>query len=102
MHSQRVFIVLKLFPNIIQLLTSVVCFAYYAVYNLLASPECLPDLLQEGLAAQSVNEVFILTSFSLQPKTGSTVFSLYNPRDNSKFFEFTVQGKLNRGMPHLL
>uniref|UniRef100_A0A3B3TD39 Thrombospondin 4b n=1 Tax=Paramormyrops kingsleyae TaxID=1676925 RepID=A0A3B3TD39_9TELE len=78
------------------LLTSVVCFAYYAVYNLLASPECLPDLLQEGLAAQSVNEVFILTSFSLQPKTGSTVFSLYNPRDNSKFFEFTVQGKLNR------
>lgn len=67
------------------------------VYDLLTSPDCLPDLLQGGLAEQGVNEAFILTSFKLQPKTGTSVFSLYNPRDNSKYFEFTVMGKLNRG-----
>ncbi|XP_035247245.1 thrombospondin-4-B [Anguilla anguilla] len=67
-----------------------------SIYDLLASPECLPDLLQGGLKGQSVNEAFILTSFKLQPKTGTTVFGLYNPRDNGKYFEFTVLGKLNR------
>uniref|UniRef100_A0A8C9WMF2 Thrombospondin 4b n=1 Tax=Scleropages formosus TaxID=113540 RepID=A0A8C9WMF2_SCLFO len=77
-------------------MTCMRCFVLYAVYDLLASPECLPDLLQGGLAAQSVNEIFILTTFSLQPKTGSTVFSLFSPQDNSRYFEFTVQGKLNR------
>lgn len=44
-----------------------------------------------------MKEAFILTSFKLQPRTGTSVFSLYNPRDNSKYFEFTVMGKLNRG-----
>lgn len=44
-----------------------------------------------------MREAFILASFKLQPKTGTSVFSLYNPRDNSKYFEFTVMGKLNRG-----
>ncbi|KAJ8396575.1 hypothetical protein AAFF_G00016410 [Aldrovandia affinis] len=70
--------------------------AQASVYDLLASPECVPDLLQGGLKAQAVNEAFILTSFKLQPKTGTTVFGLYNPRDNGKYFEFTVLGKLNR------
>lgn len=50
---------------------------------------------------QGVNDAFILTTFKLQPKTGTTVFGLYNPRDNSKYFEFTVMGKLNRGMKQL-
>uniref|UniRef100_A0A3Q1JXP9 Thrombospondin 4a n=1 Tax=Anabas testudineus TaxID=64144 RepID=A0A3Q1JXP9_ANATE len=68
------------------------------VYDLLTSPDCLPDLLQGGLAEQGVNEAFILTSFKLQPKSGTTVFGLYNPRDNSKYFEFTVMGKLNRAV----
>ncbi|KAG7241176.1 hypothetical protein INR49_025919 [Caranx melampygus] len=67
------------------------------VYDLLTSPDCLPDLLQGGLAEQGVTEAFILATFKLQPKTGTTVFGLYNPRDNSKYFEFTVMGKLNRG-----
>uniref|UniRef100_A0A4W5MFS3 Thrombospondin 4b n=1 Tax=Hucho hucho TaxID=62062 RepID=A0A4W5MFS3_9TELE len=69
-----------------------------AVYDLLNSPDCLPDLLQGGLVEQGVNEAFILTTFKLQPKTGTTVFGLYNPRDNSKYFEFTVLGKLNRAV----
>lgn len=67
------------------------------VYDLLTSPDCLPDLLQGGLVGQGVNEAFILASFKLQPRTGTSVFGLYNPRDNSKYFEFTVMGKLNRG-----
>lgn len=67
------------------------------LYDLLTSPDCLPDLLQGGLAEKGVNEAFILTTFKLQPKTGTTVFGLFNPRDNSKYFEFTVMGKLNRG-----
>lgn len=67
------------------------------VYDLLTSPDCLPDLLQGGLAEQGVTEAFILATFKLQPRTGTTVFGLYNPRDNSKYFEFTVMGKLNRG-----
>lgn len=74
-------------------------FSYFSstVYDLITSPDCLPDLLQGGLVDQGVNEAFILTSFKLQPKTGTSVFGLYNPRDNSKYFEFTVMGKLNRG-----
>uniref|UniRef100_A0A8K9X0I1 Thrombospondin 4a n=1 Tax=Oncorhynchus mykiss TaxID=8022 RepID=A0A8K9X0I1_ONCMY len=71
---------------------------YIFFYDLLNSPDCLPDLLQGGLVEQGVNEAFILTTFKLQPKTGTTVFGLYNPRDNSKYFEFTVLGKLNRAV----
>uniref|UniRef100_A0A8C2KJG4 Thrombospondin 4b n=1 Tax=Cyprinus carpio TaxID=7962 RepID=A0A8C2KJG4_CYPCA len=66
------------------------------VYNLLTSPDCLPDLLHGGLAEQGITELFILTTFRLQPRTGNTIFSLYNPRDNSKYFEFSVLGKLNK------
>ncbi|KAM7368829.1 hypothetical protein PAMP_013136 [Pampus punctatissimus] len=72
------------------------------VYDLLTSPDCLPDLLQGGLVEQGVNEAFILTSFKLHSKTGTTVFGLYNPRDNSKYFEFTVMGKLNRAVLRFL
>ncbi|XP_067105827.1 LOW QUALITY PROTEIN: thrombospondin-4-B [Osmerus mordax] len=73
-----------------------------SVYDLLTSPECLPDLLQGGLAEQGVNEAFILTTFKLQPKMGATVFGFYNPRDNSKYFEFTILGKLNRAVLRFL
>ncbi|MCI4386817.1 hypothetical protein PGIGA_G00067020 [Pangasianodon gigas] len=66
------------------------------VYNLLTSPDCLPDLLHGGLAEQGVMELFLLATFRLQPRTGTTVFGLYNPRDNSKYFEFTILGKLNK------
>ncbi|XP_026989557.1 thrombospondin-4-B [Tachysurus fulvidraco] len=66
------------------------------VYNLLTSPDCLPDLLHGGLAEQRVTELFLLATFRLQPRTGTTVFGLYNPRDNSKYFEFTILGKLNK------
>uniref|UniRef100_A0AAR2K230 Thrombospondin 4b n=1 Tax=Pygocentrus nattereri TaxID=42514 RepID=A0AAR2K230_PYGNA len=70
--------------------------AQSTVYNLLTSPECLPDLLHGGLAEQGVTELFLLATFRLQPRTGTTVFGLYNPQDGSKYFEFTVLGKLNK------
>uniref|UniRef100_A0AAR2JEX1 Thrombospondin 4b n=1 Tax=Pygocentrus nattereri TaxID=42514 RepID=A0AAR2JEX1_PYGNA len=57
---------------------------------------CLPDLLHGGLAEQGVTELFLLATFRLQPRTGTTVFGLYNPQDGSKYFEFTVLGKLNK------
>ncbi|XP_023658917.1 thrombospondin-4a [Paramormyrops kingsleyae] len=66
------------------------------VYDLLTSSDCLPDLLQRGLESQAVDEVFILTTFRLQTKSATPIFGLYNPRDKSKYFEFTVFGKLNR------
>ncbi|KAG7276767.1 hypothetical protein CRUP_001908 [Coryphaenoides rupestris] len=68
------------------------------LYDLLTSPDCLPDLLQGGLVEQGLDEAFLLATFRLPPKTGTTVFGLYNPRDNSKYFEFTVMGKLNRAV----
>uniref|UniRef100_A0AAY4EWP8 Uncharacterized protein n=1 Tax=Denticeps clupeoides TaxID=299321 RepID=A0AAY4EWP8_9TELE len=66
------------------------------VYNLLTSPECLPDLLHGELQEQGISELFLLNSFRLQPKSGSSVFTLFNPQDSSKYFEFTVLGKLNK------
>ncbi|XP_018614998.1 thrombospondin-4-B-like [Scleropages formosus] len=66
------------------------------VYDLLASPDCLPDLLQRELEAQAVNEVFILTTFQLQTKSATPLFALLNPTYKSKYFEFTVTGKLNK------
>lgn len=73
------------------------------VYNLLTSPDCLPDLLHGGLAEQRVTELFLLATFRLQPRTGTTIFGLYNPQgDNSKYFEFTIMGKLNKGEYDLL
>ncbi|CAG5867787.1 unnamed protein product [Menidia menidia] len=77
--------------------TALMVLVYSGLYDLLTSPDCLPDLLQGGLREQGAGEAFILASFTLQPRTGTAVFGLHNPRDNSKYFEFTVMGKLNRG-----
>ncbi|KAJ8405617.1 hypothetical protein AAFF_G00315970 [Aldrovandia affinis] len=66
------------------------------VYDLLVSPDCLPDLLQRGLQDQSIDEVFILSTFQLQTKTLTPIFGLYNPRNTSKYFEFSVHGKPNK------
>ncbi|KAJ8285495.1 hypothetical protein GJAV_G00027440 [Gymnothorax javanicus] len=68
------------------------------VYDLLESPECLPDLLQRGLQEQSVDEVFILSTFQLQTKTQTPIFNLHNPQNNNKHFEFMVNGRLNKAI----
>ncbi|KAK1791986.1 hypothetical protein P4O66_001770 [Electrophorus voltai] len=66
------------------------------VYDLLMSSDCLPDLLQGGLKTKNVNEVFVLTTFQLQNKAPIHVFRLYNPADNSDYFDFTTHGKVNK------
>lgn len=69
----------------------------FAVYDLLASPDCLPDLLQGGLKNKNVNDVYILTSVQVQNKAPVRVFRIYNPKDNTDYLDFTVHGKLNKG-----
>ncbi|KAI5088242.1 thrombospondin-4 precursor, partial [Silurus meridionalis] len=66
------------------------------VYDLLVSPDCLPDLLQGGLKNKNVNDAYILTTFQVQNKAPVRVFHIYNPSDNSDLFEFTVHGKFNK------
>ncbi|XP_075871225.1 thrombospondin-4a [Nelusetta ayraudi] len=66
------------------------------VYDLLDSPDCLPDLLQGSLKNKGRDEAFLLSSFRLQNKAPTALFSVINPRDNSKYLEFSVQAKLNK------
>uniref|UniRef100_A0A6Q2YPH7 TSP C-terminal domain-containing protein n=1 Tax=Esox lucius TaxID=8010 RepID=A0A6Q2YPH7_ESOLU len=68
------------------------------VYDLLVSPDCLPDLTQGGLKNKGLDEAFLLSSFSLQSKSPSHLYSIINPRTNSKYLEFTLQAKLNKVM----
>ncbi|MBN3283035.1 TSP4 protein, partial [Polyodon spathula] len=68
------------------------------VYNLLSNPGYITEIVQQGLTAPSVNDVYILSTFKLQPKSGTTIFGLYSPKDNTKYFEFFVLGKLNRAI----
>ncbi|KAM9821556.1 thrombospondin-4a [Syngnathus typhle] len=66
------------------------------VYDLLVSPDCLPDLLQGNLKKNGRDEAFLLSSFKLQNKAPSSLYSIINPRDNSKYLELTVQAKLSK------
>ncbi|CAB1322066.1 unnamed protein product [Coregonus sp. 'balchen'] len=66
------------------------------VYDLLVSPDCLPDLTQGGLKNKGLDEAFLLSSFRLHSKSPSHLYSIINPRDNSKYLDFTLQAKLNK------
>lgn len=72
--------------------------ANFAVYDLLVSPDCLPDLLQGGIQAKNMDNVFILASLQLQDKAPTQVFRIFNALDNTDYFDFTVQGKFNKGL----
>uniref|UniRef100_A0A3Q3E234 Thrombospondin 4a n=1 Tax=Hippocampus comes TaxID=109280 RepID=A0A3Q3E234_HIPCM len=63
-------------------------------YDLLVSPDCLPDLLQGSLKNKGRDEAFLLSSFKLQTKAPTSIFSIVNPKDNSKYLELNVQAKL--------
>uniref|UniRef100_A0A8C2IC46 Thrombospondin 4a n=1 Tax=Cyprinus carpio TaxID=7962 RepID=A0A8C2IC46_CYPCA len=65
-------------------------------YDLLVSPDCLPDLLQGGIQAKNMDNVFILASLQLQNKAPTRVFRIFNALDNTDYFDFTVQGKFNK------
>lgn len=70
-----------------------------AVYDLLDSPDCLPDLLQGSLKNKGRNEAFLLSSFKLQSRAPTSLYSVINPKDNSKYLELSVQAKLSKGEP---
>lgn len=68
------------------------------VYDLLVSPDCLPDLLQGSLKNKGRNEAFLLLSFRLQNKAPTSIFSVINPKDHNKYLELSVQAKLSKGV----
>lgn len=67
------------------------------VYDLLESPDCLPDLLQGSLKNKGRDEAFLLYSFRLQNKAPTSLYSVINPKDNTKYLELSVQAKLSKG-----
>ncbi|XP_053557332.1 thrombospondin-4 [Bombina bombina] len=70
----------------------------YQVLDLLSTPvqRQITSFLQQALSNPSMNEVFVLSTFKLQSKSAATLFGLYSANDNSRFFEFTVMGRLNK------
>ncbi|XP_007890281.1 thrombospondin-4 [Callorhinchus milii] len=88
-----------LFRLLIEATPSVSNDSQLQVLNLLSTTEhrAYVDLLQQALTnTPAVNEVFILTTFKLQPKILTTIFGLYSTRGNVKYFEFSVLGRMNR------
>ncbi|XP_051974686.1 thrombospondin-4-B-like [Xyrauchen texanus] len=65
------------------------------VYDLLVSPDCLPELLQGGIQAKNM-DVFILATLQLQNRAPTRVFRIFNAADNTDYFDFSVQGKFNK------
>uniref|UniRef100_A0A3P8TW41 Thrombospondin 4a n=1 Tax=Amphiprion percula TaxID=161767 RepID=A0A3P8TW41_AMPPE len=65
-------------------------------YDLLVSPDCLPDLLQGSLKKNGRDEAFLLTSFRLHNKAPTSLFSVINPKDNTKYLELSIQAKLSK------
>lgn len=71
------------------------------VFDLLpsSSQRLNPSALQPVLTDPTLNEFYIISTFKLQSKSSATIFGLYASSDNSKYFEFTVMGRLNKGKP---
>ncbi|XP_040196487.1 thrombospondin-4 [Rana temporaria] len=72
--------------------------ANYQVLDLLspAVQRQVTNYLQQALNNPSMNEVYVLSTFKLQPKSTVTLFGLYSTKENSRYFEFTVMGRLNK------
>uniref|UniRef100_A0A8D0DAF9 Thrombospondin 4a n=1 Tax=Sander lucioperca TaxID=283035 RepID=A0A8D0DAF9_SANLU len=66
------------------------------IYDLLVSPDCLPDLLQGSLKNKGRDEAFLLSSFRLHSKAPTSLYSVINPKDNTKYLELSVQAKLSK------
>lgn len=69
------------------------------VFDLLPSSSQRPNpaALQPILTDPTLNEVYVISTFKLHTKSSATIFGLYSSTDNSKYFEFTVMGRLNKG-----
>ncbi|KAF7250204.1 Thrombospondin-4, partial [Varanus komodoensis] len=68
------------------------------VFDLLSTPnqKLVKAFLQQMLTVSTLNEVYILATFKLQPKSTAVVFGIYSPTENRKYFEFTVMGRVNK------
>nr|XP_009665770.1 PREDICTED: thrombospondin-3 [Struthio camelus australis] len=44
----------------------------------------------------SVNDVYLLSTFRLPPKQGGILFGLYSKKDNARWLEVSVVGKINK------
>uniref|UniRef100_A0A8C0V9B6 Thrombospondin 4 n=1 Tax=Cyanistes caeruleus TaxID=156563 RepID=A0A8C0V9B6_CYACU len=56
------------------------------------------NFLQQAFGDPVPNEVYLLSTFKLQPKSTATVFGLYSSADNSKYLEFTVMGRMSKAV----
>lgn len=55
------------------------------------------DLLQQALTnTPAVNDIYIVSTLKVQPKTLAVVFGLYSTRSSVRYFEFSVLGRLNK------
>ncbi|KAK1345153.1 hypothetical protein QTO34_013863 [Cnephaeus nilssonii] len=68
------------------------------VFDLLpsSSQRLNPGALRPILTDPTLNELYVISTFKLQTKSSATIFGLYSSTDNSKYFEFTVMGRLNK------
>lgn len=74
-------------------------FLFSPVFDLLpsSSQRLNPAVLQPILTDPTLNEVYVISTFKLHTKSSATIFGLYSSTDNSKYLEFTVMGRLNKG-----
>ncbi|XP_045352785.1 thrombospondin-4 [Leopardus geoffroyi] len=70
------------------------------VFDLLpsSSQRLNPAVLQPILTDPTLNEVYVISTFKLHSKSSSTILGLYSSVDGSKYFEFTVMGRLNKAV----
>ncbi|XP_078740467.1 thrombospondin-3-like isoform X1 [Lampetra fluviatilis] len=47
-------------------------------------------------AMLSINDLYFVSTFRLQSKSGGVIFGIYSRRENAKYLEFVALGKLNR------
>uniref|UniRef100_A0A7N6BRV5 Thrombospondin 4a n=1 Tax=Anabas testudineus TaxID=64144 RepID=A0A7N6BRV5_ANATE len=63
----------------------------------MSSCECQAvDLLQGSLKNKGRDEAFLLSSFRLHSMAPTSLYSVVNPKDNTKYLEFSVQAKLSK------
>uniref|UniRef100_A0A8C0FR86 Thrombospondin 4 n=1 Tax=Bubo bubo TaxID=30461 RepID=A0A8C0FR86_BUBBB len=88
LHSSLVIIIFKLLLKL----------TYFSVFDLLpySNKGVVMNFLQQALGDPMLNEVYLLLTFKLQPKSTATIFGLYSSADSSKYFEFTVMGRMNK------
>uniref|UniRef100_UPI00358F3678 thrombospondin-3-like isoform X1 n=1 Tax=Myxine glutinosa TaxID=7769 RepID=UPI00358F3678 len=44
----------------------------------------------------SINDIYLISTFTLPPRTGGVFFGIYSKPDNIKYFELSILGKLNK------